>query len=33
MIYYVHYRLWAILGPIAVEATCIVYLTSYKVSQ
>lgn len=32
MIYYVYYRLWAIFYPIAVETTCIVYLTIYKVS-
>lgn len=33
MAYYLHYGLYAIFYPHAVECGCIMYLTCYKVSQ
>ncbi|CAM9594643.1 unnamed protein product [Ectocarpus fasciculatus] len=31
MIYYVHFRLWAIFFPVAGECSCLIYLTGLKV--
>ncbi|CAN0330535.1 unnamed protein product, partial [Ectocarpus sp. 13 AM-2016] len=30
MIYYVHFGLWAVFFPVAVECSCLIYLTALK---